>query len=106
MILDTDITTWRNATAVAAARYYTGIRVKKLSLIVGGSAASVGTVTITAPSDNAVLYPPMIVAASTPANTVLFTDDPTDPMGNLTWRDFAVTGLTATGCKLYIWWGV
>lgn len=107
MIIDTDITTWRNDAAIVAAGYKTGIRVKKLVLSVGsGSASSAGTVTITAPSDSAVLYPTIPVAASIAANSILVTDEPTDALGTLTWRDFAVTGLTATKTILYLYWGV
>ena len=105
MIIDTDITTWRNAAAVVAAGYKTGIRVKKIMLAVAtGGASSAGSVTITAPSDSATLYPPLLVTASTAASTIVYTDDLTDPLGALTWRDFAVTGVTATGTRLFLWW--
>jgi hypothetical protein len=107
--LDTDITTFRSASAVIAANVTQGcgIRVSKLVLTVGpGGASSAGTVTITAPSDSAQLYPPMPVAASIAANSILATDEPPDTAGDLTWRDFAVTGLTATGTKLYLWYSV
>ena len=107
MIIDTDITTWRSAAAIVAAGYTTGIRVKKLVLAVGpGGASSAGTVTITAPSDSATLYPPMVVSATVAANSILYSDEPTDALGTLTWRDFAVTGVTATGTRLLLWWGV
>ena len=107
MIIDTDITTWRNDAVIVAAGYKTGIRVKKLVLDVGtGGASSAGTVTITAPSDSAELYPPIPVAASISARSILVTDEPTDALGTLTWRDFAVTGVTATGTRLLLWWGV
>jgi hypothetical protein len=107
MILDTDITTWRNNAAIVAAGYKTGIRVLKLVLAVGtGGSSSAGTVTITAPSDSATLYPPLAVAASVAANSVLYEDEPTDTKGTLTWRDFAVTGVTATGTRLFLWWDV
>lgn len=104
ILIDTDITTWRNNAAVVALGYTTGIRVLKLILAVGpGGASSAGNVTITAPSDSAVLYPPLAVPAAQAAGTVLFSDEPTSPSSTLTWRDFAVTGVTATGTKLYIW---
>ena len=107
MIIDTDITTWRNNATIVAAGYTTGIRVKKLVLAVGsGGTSSAGTVTITAPSDGATLYPPMSVAASIAANSILNTDEPTDAEGTLTWRDFAVTGVTATGTRLFLYWTV
>ena len=105
MILDTDLTSWRNLAAVVAAGYTTGIRVFKLVLAVGpGGASSAGTVTIQAVSDSATLYQPLPVAAAVPANSILNTDEPTEPLGTLTWRDFKVTGLTATGTRLFLWW--
>ena len=107
MVISSDITTWRSAAAIVAAGYNTGIRVFKLVLVVGsGSASSAGTVTITAPSDSSVLYPTIPIAASIAANSILVTDEPTDTKGTLTWRDFAVTGLTATGTVLYLYWTV
>ncbi len=106
MVLDTDITTWRNAASVKDIGYATGIRIKKLILAVGASASTAGSVSITAPSDSSVLYPPLVVSASQAALTILYVDNPTDTEGALTWRDFAVTGLTATGTKLYLWWDV
>ena len=107
MILDTDITTWRNATTVVAAGYTTGIRIQKLVLAVGtGGASTAGTVTIQSVSDSATLYPPLVVAGSTAASTILFVDNPTDTESVLAWRDFKVTGLTATGTRLFLWWGV
>jgi hypothetical protein len=105
MVLDSDITTWRNAAAIVAAGYQTGIRVFKLALVVGhGGVSSAGTVTITAPSDSSTLYPPMNVSAGIAADSILYSDEPTEALGTLTWRDFAVTGLTATGTKLMLWW--
>jgi hypothetical protein len=105
MVIDTDITTWRNNATIVAAGYTTGIRVKKLALVVAhGGSSSAGTVSITAPSDSAVLYPSMPVAASIAADSILITDEPTEALGTLTWRDFAVTGVTATGTKLLLWW--
>ena len=106
-IIDTDLVSWRNAASVVAAGYTTGVRIKKFVLAVGpGGASSAGTVTITAPSDSATLYPPIPVAASVAANSILVTDEPTDALGTLTWRDFAVTGLTATGTRLFLYWSV
>lgn len=107
LIIDTDITTWRNNAAIVAAGYATGIRVVKLILQVGTTGTSVaGTVTITAPSDSATLYTPLTVPVGQTANVVLFTDEPTEPLGTLTWRDFAVTGVTATNTRLLLWWTV
>lgn len=104
-IIDTDITTWRNNSVVVAAGYTTGIRVKKLVLAVGpGGVSSAGTVTITAPSDSATLYTPLPVAAGVAANSILYTDEPPETLGTLTWRDFAVTGVTGTGTRLLLWW--
>ena len=107
IIVSTDITTWRSAAAVKALGITTGIRVLKLVLAVGsGGGSSAGNVTITAPSDSAVLYPTLAVPAAQAANTILFTDEPTSPSSTLTWRDFAVTGVTATGTKLYLYYSL
>ena len=107
MIVSSDITTWRNNAAIVAAGYTTGIRVYKVVLrVADGGVSSAGTVTITAPSDSAELYSPMSVAASTAAKTILFLDEVTNVKGALTWRDFAVTGVTATGTQLELWWDV
>jgi hypothetical protein len=108
VVIVADITTFRNAAAVTAINCTQGcgLRVKKLMLCVGGSAATAGTVTITAPSDGAVLYPPIPVTATTAANTIIINDTFDDVAGTLTWRDFAVTGVTATGTVLYLWYEV
>ena len=104
--IDTDITTFRNAAAVTALGWTQGIRVTKLVLSVAhGSASSAGIVTITDPN-GATLYPTMPVAASIAADSVLVTDEPTNAKGDLTWRDFAVTGVTATGTVLWLWYDV
>lgn len=104
ILIDTDITTWRNAASVVALGYTTGIRVLKLVLAVSSAgASSAGTVAIAAPSDSAVLYPPIPVPAGQAAYTILYTDEPSSPSSTLTWRDFKVTGLTTTGTKLYLW---
>lgn len=105
MIIDTDITTWRNASAVAAAGYTTGVCVKKLVLAVGTTGTSTaGSVSITAPSDSVSLVNPMVVIGGQAAYTVLYADEPTDTLGTFAWRDFAVTGLTATNTRLFLWW--
>ena len=105
MVIDTDIASWYNSATVAAAGYNTGIRVTKLVLAVDATGtSSPGVVTITAPADSSILYPPIPVAASTAAYSILETDEPTD--GTLVWRDFAVTGVTATGTRLFLYWKV
>jgi|SRR6185437_6723751 len=103
IVLTADITSFRAAQTLQTQAF--GLRVYKLALAVGsGGASSAGTVTITAPSDSIALYPPLPVSASAPAKTILFTDNLDDQ--ELQWRDFAVTGLTATGTALYIWYRV
>ena len=107
IVIDTDITTFLGAAAVTSTNCTQGcgIRVKKLKLV-NGSAPITGAVTITAPSDGSSLYPPILVPATPVANAVVVDDNPTDVYGDLTWRDFAVTGVTATGTKLYLWYSV
>lgn len=109
IVIDTDITTFRNAAAVTSTNCTQGcgIRVSKLVLAVGpGGASTAGTVTITAPSDSSTLYPPLVVPSASPANTELIVDSEPAVMGRVNWRDFAVTGLTATGTRLFIWYSV
>ena len=102
MIIDTDITSYRLTTG----ERLQGIRVSKLVLVVDATGASTtGTVTITAPSDGSLLYPPLLVPAASPAYTVLYLDNP-DPNAPINWRDFAVTGVTATGTRLFLYWTV
>ncbi len=103
IIIDTDITTYTGAAAVQALGGVQGVRVQKLVLAVGpGGASTAGTVTIIG-SDGITLYPPMAVGATQAANTILFVDNPTAPNSSLTWKDFAVTGVTATGTRLFLW---
>jgi len=104
LIIDTDLATYTGAAAVKALGGVQGVRVTKLVLAVGaGGASSAGTVTFTNPTDGITIYPPIPVAASVAAYSVLYTDEPTDAKGSLAWRDFAVTGLTATGTRLFLW---
>jgi hypothetical protein len=102
IILTADITSWRaNQTLFqTTGPSVQGLRITKLALV-SNTTTSAGTVSITAPSDNAVLYPPLSIAASIAVNNVLYTDEPEDA---LDWRDFAVSGLTATGTTLYLWY--
>lgn len=80
-----------------------GVNIFKIALVVAaGGASSAGTVVITEPNSGIALYPTMPVAVSTPANTIIFTDNLASRQ--LQWRDFSVTGLTATGTVLYLWY--
>lgn len=74
-----------------------GIRPYRLSLVAVGTTTA-GLVTITAPSDGAVLYPSQPVLAGVAAGQVIFSDE---IFGCLMWRDFSVN-LGATNTKLYI----
>jgi hypothetical protein len=104
IIIDTDLVSYRADASVIALGGVQGVRVQKLVLSVGPSATSTaGTITITAPSDSKLLYPPLVVGSTIAANTILFSDEPTAPESSLTWRDFAVTGVTATATRLFLW---
>jgi len=101
VIVDTDFASFRAGQTLQTPGF--GVRVVKIALYVAsGGASSAGAVTITEPNSGITLYPAMPVSASTPANTILFTDNLDSQ--ELQWRDFAVTGLTATGTKLAIWY--
>lgn len=100
--LDTDFTSWRenqtlvdqNSVALA------GIRPFKIT-IVANKATTAGQLTFVSPSDSLSLYPPVEILSSQAAGTVLYTDNITSL---LTWKDFSVSGLTATGVTAYIWY--
>lgn len=100
-VIDTDITSWRTASG-----YLQGARVIKITLVVGPDAASsAGVVTITSPSDGSLLLYPLLVPAGQAAYTMLYNENQ-DVSGVETWQDFAATGLTATGTRLFVWYKV
>jgi len=101
MVLDTDFNSYRTAAGVSK-----GISVFKMMLVVGSATASAGTVTIVNPEttpSNQTLYPVTPVGTQA-ANTVLVNENLTG-QAIMNWPDFKVTGLTATGTKLFIWFG-
>jgi hypothetical protein len=101
IIADTDFASFGAAQTLQTPAF--GVRITKIALVVlAGGSSSAGNVTITEPKSGITLYPPQNVSASTPANTILFTDNLDNQ--ELTWRDFAVTGLTVTGTALYLWY--
>jgi hypothetical protein len=100
--LDTDFVSWRaNQTLVAqTSNALAGISPYKITLEPNGTSVA-GTVTITAPSDSSTLYPPMAVAAGATTGMPLYYDNLTQPIN---WRDFSITGLTATSTRIFIWY--
>lgn len=101
---DTDFASWRAAQTLVAqtSNALAGIRPFKITLEANGTSVA-GTVTITAPSDGIALYPPLLVPAGSTTGTVLYQDNIDT---KLNWRDFAITGLTATSTRIYIWYYV
>ena len=108
--LDTDIASgWRalqtlntgnlpaNAQQVsgAVARQW-GVQVIKVSLILVG-AQGAGTVLVSDPNDSAILLKIPITASGAFTNEFDF-------VNAAKWRDFKVTGLTATGTAMQIWY--
>jgi hypothetical protein len=103
ILVDTDISTgWRANQTLSSNTYATGLRIVKIALVVSSATSSSGTVTITDPNDNTKLYPPLQVAAGVAQNAILYTDNLDSQ--SLQWRDFNVTGVTATGTRLFIWY--
>lgn len=98
--VDTDLASFSNSQTLQAKPF--GIRMWKIALYTVGVSIA-GTVTITEPNSGIPLLAPMVVPAGSAAGTLLFYDNPTQL---LQWRDFNVTGLTATGTKLLIWYRV
>lgn len=97
LILDTDF-----ADFTAVSGFLTGslpLRVRRIALVAGASAAA-GTVAVTDKLSGAALLAPMLASAAA-QNTIEYADD----FGGVTqlWPNFAVSGLTASGTKLYVW---
>lgn len=101
LTVDTDLASFGASQTLQAQPF--GIRVWKMALIVAASTSSPGTVTVTEPNSGIVLLGPMVVPAASPIGTTLYYDNPTQL---LQMRDFAVTGLTATGTRLFLWYRV
>jgi hypothetical protein len=98
--VDTDLASFGAAQTLQNKPF--GLRVWKIALVATTSTTA-GTVTITEPNSNISLVAPMAVPAATSADTILYYDNPTQL---LQWRDFKVTGVTATGTRLFVWYRV
>lgn len=101
MIFDTDFASFQGISGAPKKN----VRVRRMVLSVGaGGVSSAGTVSIAInAAGSRLLYPPMTVAAGIAANQILVTDGPWTWDDTLTWPDFAVTGLTATATRLFVW---
>jgi hypothetical protein len=97
MVITTDFSNYRTSAGVSS-----GVRILKLMLVVAGSTATAGQVTITLPSNSQALYPPINVTTSNVAYSIVLNDNLTG-QAILSWQNFAVTGVTATGTVLYLW---
>lgn len=98
--IDTDLASFGAAQTLQNTPF--GIRVWKIALY-AVDASVAGTVTVTSPSGDVELLAPMVVPAASSAGTVLYYDNPTQL---LTWKDFKVTGVTATKTRLMVWYRV
>ncbi len=95
--IDTDLASFQAAQTLTPGQNY-GKQVSQL-VLVAAAATAAGTVTITDPLSSIQLVAPIPVAASLAAGTVIATV--TIPPS--VWRDFAVTGVTATNTRVYVW---
>jgi hypothetical protein len=101
IVLDTDVSDFGTSQTLQSRPF--GLRITKLALVANGTTVA-GTVTITNVGGTQQLTNPMLVGAGLSANQTLYTDNMD---GNpLTWQNFAVTGLTSTNTKLYLWYRV
>lgn len=100
LTVDTDIASFGAAQTLQNTPF--GIRVWKMALV-ATTTTSAGTVTVTEPNSGIPLLAPMVVGPGATVGTTLYYDNPTQL---LQWRDFAVTGLTATGTRLFVWYRV
>jgi hypothetical protein len=76
-----------------------GIHVPKLVLMTNGTTVA-GTVTISDPNDSTVLWTSPVAAGVTAG--IIKSEDWSEAWAS--WRDFKVTGVTATVTKLLIWY--
>lgn len=114
IILDTDIATgWRanqtlNTGSVPGytASRQPGIRPTKIVLETNGATSGAGTVVVADPNfSTSVLWNSAVAAsATTQSGAILTREDFEDNFPG--WRDFTVTGLTATVTKIYIWYRI
>jgi len=83
-----------------------GIFVCKIMLVVADSSVATvaGQVSIQNPNDNTFLYPQIAVTVVTPPAPGVFLNENLVDNVTLTWKDFIVTGLTATKTALFIWY--
>lgn len=98
IVVDTDLANFGTSQTLQSRPF--GVRIYKMALQVVDTSVA-GTVTITNPIDGATLLPSMVVAAAGTAGTLLYFDNITDL---LTWKNFAVTGVTATHTRLFLWY--
>jgi hypothetical protein len=80
-----------------------GIRPYKI-LLQSNGVTNVGLVLVTDPIDGTILYQDDVPSAVGAAGTVIPNDHPDFNPITATWRDFKVTGLTATVSKMTIWY--
>lgn len=98
--IDTDLVSFGASQTLQTKPF--GLRVWKIELAATTSTTA-GTVSITDPVSGIPLLAPMLVPATQATGTIIFYDNPTQL---LQWKDFAVTGVTATGTRLFVWYRV
>lgn len=96
--VDTDLASFGAGQTLQSTPF--GLRVWKIALVATTSTTA-GTVTVTDPISNIPLIAPMLVTAAQATDTILYYDNPTQL---LQWKDFKVTGVTATGTRLFVWY--
>lgn len=98
--ISADLASFQSAQTLRSGQTF-GLSISKITLAVGSAASVAGQVTITDPVTGTNLLAPILVAGGTAAETIIYDDTLSSP---LSWADFKVTGVTATGTVLYIWY--
>ena len=78
-----------------------GVRPFRLQILSNGVTVA-GVISVTDPKDSTILWQAAIAATAGATGTIII-DEAFDNT-RLTWRDFKVTGLTATVTKMQIWY--
>jgi hypothetical protein len=116
IVIDTDITSWRAQQTLNSGKSPAtlqnpspslrqwGIRPFKIVIQSASTTTVAGVITVLDPNDSTVLLPKVAVAGSTASadGDYLLTEDFEGSLPS--WRDFAVTGVTATATRMLIWY--
>jgi hypothetical protein len=99
IVLDTDLPSFMAVQTLRPGQKW-NMNISKMALEANGATSS-GSVTVTDPVSGRFILAPMLIPAGDASEFIVFLDDISSPIPA---TDICVTGLTATGTKLYLWY--